>query len=456
MTVFVPDDPEWISLFTGAIYRLGQQVWYDRDAAHTAKIIADRWKLVYYDLMTRMRTGNPCEGSGTVFDIRLNPSDPCELQKTFDGSTWVHAAWLDECFKNTLKRNPKDGSYGWYDGIDFFRVPDGEWVDNPPEIVFPEPKVRGGTNADLCIASASASRVLQQLYRETWDWFAQSLTLGSINLAQQLVAWTDIIFSGTASLYDMISHAEDLYLQSAAYTDGGFPDSLLDDVQNILYCRASFDAQNRVKFDFNGVVSDFGAAGSDPYGGLNFLLSLYLGENGLNAAGNIVAVDAADCSAASCNNWAHQWLGGAGLQTMQVYSDQWWSFIANSCAGVYDAVEDDINGCLQGSVSGVRRSGAGGRITFPERVVTAISMRGYVSHAVSFQDIQYYVRGFYQGVQQFQQSLTGVGEKTVQWSGSVLLDRIDFAVRSGRSGAEPTEVEIRQCNVEGEGDNPFD
>lgn len=295
LTVFVPDDPEWISLFTGVIYRLGQQVWYDRDATHAAKVVADRWKLVYLDLMNRMRVGDPCEVID-MFDIRLNPTNPCELQKTFDGETWIHAAWLDECFKNTIKRNPKTGETGWYDGIDFYHFPEGEWVDNPPDIFFPPPR----EGNDLCIASASAARVLQQLYRETWDWFNTSLTLGVIDLAKQIVYFTEIIMQGVTSLYDMVAHAEDLYLESEAFVSGGFPDTELENVQNILYCRSAADSEGRVTFDYAGVVADFGAETGDPYGGLNFLLQLYLGEDGLNTAGNIIAVPDADCGGAPC------------------------------------------------------------------------------------------------------------------------------------------------------------
>lgn len=64
--VNVPDDVEYISLFLGALARLSKQSLYDRDAAHSAKVVASTWDAVYQETLLNVLNGVTCEDiSGT-------------------------------------------------------------------------------------------------------------------------------------------------------------------------------------------------------------------------------------------------------------------------------------------------------------------------------------------------------------------------------------------------------
>jgi hypothetical protein len=57
--VLVPDSPEFLGMFYGALYQL--TVWdsYDRDDTHLAKDVADTWKVVVSDARNSSCTGGP-------------------------------------------------------------------------------------------------------------------------------------------------------------------------------------------------------------------------------------------------------------------------------------------------------------------------------------------------------------------------------------------------------------
>src|SRR5690606_38105961 len=74
--VSVPDDPEYIALFLGAIYRLSQQIWYDRDPEHKAKQVAAVWHQVYLDLMDSLMTGQFCAETPQQGCIDYAPNAP--------------------------------------------------------------------------------------------------------------------------------------------------------------------------------------------------------------------------------------------------------------------------------------------------------------------------------------------------------------------------------------------
>lgn len=264
ITVAVPDHPEWIALFYGALFRLGQQVWYDRDAAHSARDVAAVWQQVY--LETLKETGDCMNGC--------------------------------LCY---LRRNPATGRYQYStDGLDWFEVSDGPWIDAPATPQWPDPIPREGTdNQKRCDAAYAAALVLQSLYQQTWGVFINWANWSAFTLAQEMADWADKILGGLFNFDTLISAANELHDNESAFQDGGFPDSLVTDVQNILYCQSSV-ADGAVVFDFDGVLADFAAVGTTPYPGLNFLLQLYIGEGGLNAAGNVQA-GSGDCSGNDCD-----------------------------------------------------------------------------------------------------------------------------------------------------------
>lgn len=290
ITVAVPDEPQWIALFYGALFRLSQQVWYDRDAAHSAKDVAAVWQQVY--LETLNETGDCMNGC--------------------------------LCF---LRRNPATGRYQYStDGLDWFEVDDGPWIDAPVTPQWPAPVPREGTdNQKRCDAAYAAALVLQSLYQQTWGVFINWANWSAFTLAQEMADWADKILGGLFNFDTLISAANELHDNESAFQDGGFPDSLVTDVQNILYCQSSV-IDGAVVFDFDGVLADFAAVGTTPYPGINFLLQLYIGEGGLNAAGNVQA-GSGDCSDAPCDEtWCHEWNFESG-----------WEGWSHPYCGYYDA-----------------------------------------------------------------------------------------------------------------------
>lgn len=62
----VPNDPQWIAHFYKAIWRLGIQSNYERDAAHSAKIVAAKWREIWEELQV-----SACCGA-TIYDLTIN------------------------------------------------------------------------------------------------------------------------------------------------------------------------------------------------------------------------------------------------------------------------------------------------------------------------------------------------------------------------------------------------
>ena len=162
--VTIPNDVRWIGLFLGQLLRLSQQIWYDRDEQHTAKLVAAVWSDIYLETVKRVWA---CEGDG-MFDVRINPEDECSIEKTADGGeTWVEVFRLDStCSLSRIIRNPIDGSYGFeVEDLGFYRFPEGtppSYVVNPPL----PPASHAGTADPKCVAATNAAYVYRQLYTD--------------------------------------------------------------------------------------------------------------------------------------------------------------------------------------------------------------------------------------------------------------------------------------------------
>lgn len=295
--VTIPDDPHWIALFTGAIYRLSQQIWYDRDSTHTAQLVAAVWRDIYLATMERAWD---CAGGG-MFDIRLKPSSHCIIQKSTDGVVWVDAIDMSACWQNGIKRNPATGGLGWeVQDMGFYEFPDGPWTEPAPQVVYPTPKVQKGATDDQkrCNAAYGAAIALQALYQQTWGVFIGWANKAAWTIAQEFADMADDILGALGPLDQFLSIGQDLHEQESSFQDGGFPSSLLTEVQDILFCNSTISG-DVVTFNRAGVQAEFAAKGVTPYAGLNFLITLYLGDDGLNAAGNVYAGEG-DCADAPC------------------------------------------------------------------------------------------------------------------------------------------------------------
>lgn len=50
VSVPIPDDPQWFAMLSGALWRLSLQTHWERDAAHSAKIVAARWREIWMEV----------------------------------------------------------------------------------------------------------------------------------------------------------------------------------------------------------------------------------------------------------------------------------------------------------------------------------------------------------------------------------------------------------------------
>lgn len=83
----VPNDPQHIAAFKGAIYMLAKAYSWQNDDAHTALDVAAVWLDIFNNLET-------CE----MVRIRIKPTDPCIIQLSNDGgSTWEDQADVSQC-----------------------------------------------------------------------------------------------------------------------------------------------------------------------------------------------------------------------------------------------------------------------------------------------------------------------------------------------------------------------
>ena len=57
VTFMLPNDVEHLALFYGAVWTLSQQIWYERDEARSAKIVADYWRGLMPSIKAAMDSG---------------------------------------------------------------------------------------------------------------------------------------------------------------------------------------------------------------------------------------------------------------------------------------------------------------------------------------------------------------------------------------------------------------
>lgn len=96
----VPDDPAYISAFRGAVYKLAKPYAWANDEAHTA-IDVGAVMMECWDAIT--------EVGSCMFDIRIDPNDPCMLQKTLNGVDWIDVGSFNPCAAAAASDAIQDG-----------------------------------------------------------------------------------------------------------------------------------------------------------------------------------------------------------------------------------------------------------------------------------------------------------------------------------------------------------
>lgn len=109
--VNVPNDRLHIAAFLGTLWGLASAYAWENDDAHTAVLVAERWKRVYLELREclgdQLNTSGGADG-GDENMIRQNPDNPCELQTSIDGTHWCTFADLSLCLP--APSQPGDGT----------------------------------------------------------------------------------------------------------------------------------------------------------------------------------------------------------------------------------------------------------------------------------------------------------------------------------------------------------
>lgn len=99
--VALPNDPRILEAFEGAVYSLGIWTYWELDAAHTGIVAANVFKRLYQQLEAHkcssviQISGGADEGVEQL--IRQNPTNPCLLETSIDGTHWCAFADLSLC-----------------------------------------------------------------------------------------------------------------------------------------------------------------------------------------------------------------------------------------------------------------------------------------------------------------------------------------------------------------------
>lgn len=162
-TVSIPDDPVWVGLVDGVLTALTNPAVWRQYGTLTPDEMADAWA-------TMLQESFAIEGCPMPFDVRQNPDAPCTLEKSTDGGvTWVPFADLQACppLLQYGANGRVNAGYHTTEGITWFQVDDGPWVDDLPTGAFDTAVPWGGMlqqNNDQCTAAANAANVLRQVF----------------------------------------------------------------------------------------------------------------------------------------------------------------------------------------------------------------------------------------------------------------------------------------------------
>lgn len=319
--VNVPNDDRWIALFLGAIYRLTQQVWYDRDAARTAKLVAAVWQDIY---LATIKATWDCEGGSGMFDLRVSPTDDCLVEKTLDGVVWTEAFRLDtDCALTRIIRNPDTGAYGWeVEDVGFYRFPDGPWGQSVVNPIAPPPTHSAAT-LPHCLAAANAAKVYVELYArvaaELLDQVATEFELAA-NLGTAISGFLMLIGAAATQPYVAIASILGLIGVRQQFINNPLDSTDENTLKCLLFNNASVNADGSVNFDFQAVWDGMNLP--SPKTDLMRLLLTLLGPDALSYAGSIDYV-----TSANCNDCAQDWVvqpAGEGGTVIQYEGDGWW------------------------------------------------------------------------------------------------------------------------------------
>lgn len=299
----IPDDPLWQASFWGFLEGLAHWFTWERDEGHTGAVMAEKYRAIIDQARLDMENG-ACDVGLT--DVRQNEETPCELEKTFDGETWIPFADLSLC--GGIK--PRDKKLYWkacgtgacysWDDITFYEFPDGDPTTGTTADDFGIQKPVYETGVDKpCVAANNVIAILRSQVDSWRDAFA---TAGVLIAIQALIAAAValVITAGAAAPLIAILAAEILALGYQGITsqfDSDYFDTFLCD----LYTAFSPDgimtgAAYATLYDT--VQARTGGGGTEKWSITLAFLSIY-GVSGLNNMANQAGIT--ECAQEPCD-----------------------------------------------------------------------------------------------------------------------------------------------------------
>lgn len=413
--LYIPNNADWMAIVSGAITELTKAYNWQAFGAVTVDEAVQRMMLMaeqYYDI--------PC------CPVLFRVGEEGVLEESLDGGeTWG--------------------------------TPSGDAeIPELPERTEPTEEER------RCAAAANAANVLGEVYEvfiDAWN-TDHSINYGVAAFtgiwATLVGVWLGVITAGAIPLlwgvFGLAYQALEFLFADA------WDEAFNDKIKCILY-ECATDTDGKITFNYDCFISAINelANGFDVIEGrlgvqINYMM-LFIGATGLNHAGATTAITGADC--ADCDGWQRDWLDGNGLRGELTLIDRVnWSGLP-ACTPTYEAIEDWITSCLNGTSGGARRSSCAAELTFTATTITFLEAQGYASNNESGTSALI-IRGLLAGVEVINVWANGQGNKIVSWTGSQSVDTIQVIARAARTGTITPTARIDKLVVGGIGDNPFE
>lgn len=238
-------------------------------------------------------------------DVRQNPLNPCELEKTFDNVTWIPFADLSLCAPALTFGYAPSGRLTVDEGFGAFEVADGPWVNDPPPTWFASATGTAAMTAntnDQCTAAANAANVIYQTFKD----IQQNLIN---NVVAQALKWelspsgVEAILGYAASPFVALAIGTFFAGYQALFLATDFSQADFRKLICLLRNNASGVTGNWT-ISLSGVTAGMAASGisSDSQNVILQILNL-IGQNGLNLAGKTNAVASYSCASGQFINY---------------------------------------------------------------------------------------------------------------------------------------------------------
>lgn len=343
----LPADAAWLGTFMGLVETLMDEInWQQLDGGITREQAAAVWADIVQSLYDSAETG-------VVVDVRQNPTDPCTLEKTDDGVTWVSFADLRLCrpvLRNGLQGLEVD------DGFGFYRVPDGAWTTAPADQLFNDAVPAGlllTQNNDQCTAAANAVNVLYKVKTELGDHGADiaaaqgggAVEVGALGVIEEL-------FGPLVAQYASLAIAIELAALQGIFSTTEFTDTDFRKLACLVNANMTGTSGNWT-LNYGAIYGGLGGVGlSFGLAGVVQLILDFVGANGLNLAAKTTMLTDYDCGAGAFANFAYQlrlvWSNAQGNQTLNMQS----TLPLQSAFGLYRARFVPAMVSTEGSVGG--------------------------------------------------------------------------------------------------------